>query len=206
MKGIKLLSCAAFGCGTLTAWGQVSALNNFPIADVMGHREFQINQTFAGSDTKLNTSYVQSTNYLLGLFDIAELSGNADWLGNHQVGLKLTPWRSKDERTSFGFGWQDLRGQAESPFACARHTLGNWNLYGGWQRDEENRVLLGFDHALSDKWILAGEYAGSATGSTSFSVFYNITPGLVFQGIWTKPHDSTVDANHQFVLTYTFRI
>ena len=97
-----------FGATALAAssQGQVSALINYPVADVLGHREFQLNQNFTSSNSKLTSQYLQSQNYVLGLFDVAEVSGITDFLGSHNFGLKFTPIRSKDEKFAFGFGWQ----------------------------------------------------------------------------------------------------
>ena len=66
-----------FGATALvsTSQGQVSALINYPVADVLGHREFQLNQNFTSGDSKLTGQYLQSQNYVLGLFDVAEVSG-----------------------------------------------------------------------------------------------------------------------------------
>ena len=197
-----------FGATALaaTSQGQVSALINFPVADVLGHREFQLNQNFTSSNSKLTSQYLQSQNYVLGLFDVAEVSGITDFLGSHNFGLKFTPIRSKDEKFAFGFGWQGLSSNAVSTFEYARYTMGNYNLHLGYQHDDENRGVFGFDHAFSNQWGCSAEYVGNSTGSSAYSFFYTMKSGLVIQGIYTKLHDVSVDANYTFVLCYTFRI
>jgi hypothetical protein len=197
-----------FGATALaaTSQGQVSALINYPVADVLGHREFQLNQNFTSSNSKLTSQYLQSQNYILGLFDVAEVSGITDFLGSHNFGLKFTPFRSKDEKFAFGFGWQGLSSNAVSTFEYARYTMGNYNLHLGYQHDDENRGVFGFDHAFSGQWGCSAEYVGNSTGSAAYSLFYTMKSGLVLQGIYTKPHDLATEANYTFVLTYTFRI
>jgi hypothetical protein len=203
-KGLMFI----FGATALAASskGQVSALINYPVADVLGHREFQLNQNFTSSNSKLTSQYLQSQNYVLGLFDVAEVSGITDFLGSHNFGLKFTPIRSKDEKFAFGFGWQGLSSNAVSTFEYARYTMGNYNLHLGYQHDDENRGVFGFDHAFSNQWGCSAEYVGNSTGSSAYSFFYTMKSGLVIQGIYTKLHDVSVDANYTFVLCYTFRI
>lgn len=196
----------AFAALAASGNAQVSALINYPIADVLGHREFQLNHNFTSADSKLGGQYLNSTNYVLGLFDVAEVSGITDFMGSHNFGLKFTPYRSKDENLAFGFGWQGLSSDAVSTFEYARYTMGNYNLHLGYQHDDENRGVFGFDHAFSDQWGCSGEYVGNSTGSSACSLFYTMKSGLVLQGIYTKPHDLATDANYTFVLSYTFRI
>jgi hypothetical protein len=197
-----------FGATALAASsrGQVSALINYPVADVLGHREFQLNQNFTSANSNLTSQYLQSQNYVLGLFDVAEVSGITDFLGSHNFGVKFTPYRSKDEKFALGFGWQGLSSNAVSTFEYARYTMGSYNLHLGYQHDDENRGVFGFDHAFSDQWGCSGEYVGNSTGSAAYSLFYTMKSGLVLQGIYTKPHDIATDANYTFVLSYTFRI
>lgn len=185
---------------------QVSALINYPVADVLGHREFQLNHNFTSIDSGISGQYLQSTNYILGLFDVAEVSGITDFLGSHNFGLKFTPFRSKDENFAFGFGWQGLSSDSVSHFEYSRYTVGNYNLHLGLQHDDEDRGVFGFDHAFSDQWGCSAEYVGNSTGSSAYSLFYTMKSGLVLQGIYTKPHDSATDPNYTFVLSYTVRV
>jgi hypothetical protein len=184
---------------------QVSTLVNYPTADVLGHREFQINQNFSASDPKLNTSYVQTTNYLIGLFDRGELSANVDWLGEHTMAFKLTPYRSKDEKLSVGVGYQNCRNLTGDPFAALRISNGNWNLHTGWFRDDEDHFTLGVDTMLNDRLGGSLEYGSADSGSTGLCLYYTLTQGVVLQGILTKPNDTTADTLHTFVVSYTLR-
>lgn len=201
-----LLCSTAFVALAASGRAQVSALINYPVADVLGHREFQLNQNLTSADSKLSGQYLHSQNYVLGLYDLAEVSGITDFLGSHNFGLKFTPYRSKDEKFAFGFGWQGLSSDSVSTFQYARYTSGNYNLHFGYQHDDENRGVFGFDHAFSDQWGCSGEYVGNSTGSSAYSLFYTMKSGLVLQGIYTKPHDVATDATYTFVLSYTFRI
>ena len=201
-----LICFTAFAALSAGANAQVSALINYPVADVLGHREFQFNHNFTSADSKLTGQYLHSHNYVLGLFDVAEVSGIADFLGSHTFGLKFTPYRSKDEKFAFGFGWQGLSSDAVSHFEYGRYTIGDYNLHFGYQHDDEDRGVFGFDHTFSEQWGCSAEYVGNSTGSSAYSLFYTMKSGLVLQGIYTKPHDFATEANYTFVLTYTFRI
>lgn len=204
MKVYVSLLLLAIGAGLIRA--QSSALLNYPIADVLGHREVQIYHIVTSAQPKLKTQYANSTNWILGLYDNFEISGLHDWSGSFQAGLKINPWRSADGNSSFGFGWQDVRGAGESPFAAFRQTFGNWNAYVGWQRDTESRGLFGLDFMFSDQWSCGVEYASAASGGLSLGVYYYFTPDLSLQGIWTRQNDRTSDDVHQWMLSYTFRV
>jgi hypothetical protein len=206
MRGVFVFAAIAVGllCATTTS-AQISTVINYPSADVMGHREFQINQGFTSKTPNLNTSYVQSTNYLVGLFDRLEFAGNADWVGNHSFGVKATLYRSKDETFSFGTGLQNMRKLDGDPFACVRKSCGNWNFHAGWVRDASSYGTLGIDTMLNPRLGASYEYGSGPTGASAMMLYYNLTDGFQLQGFVTRPNDTTVDATHNFVLSYTLR-
>jgi hypothetical protein len=206
MKSLtKGYTCLTFTLAAIGANAQVSTLINFPTADCLGHREFQLNQNFSSATPKLNTSYIQSTNYLVGLFDRVELAGIHDWQGNHAFGVKLTPYRSKDEKLAVGVGLQNMRGLRGDPFVNTRYSLGNWNLHAGWLNTTESQATLGVDTMITSKLGGSLEYGSAPSGSAAAILYYSLTEGLLLQAMFTKPNDPTADVNHTVTLTYTFR-
>jgi hypothetical protein len=189
-----------------SAYGQVSALINYPVADGLAHREFQFNHNFTSADTGLNASYLHSTNILLGLFDRLEISGSTDWLGESNFGFKFTAFRSKDEKTVVATGLQNMKGVGGDPFCCVRQNTGNYNLHAGWLNSGESQVTFGADTMLNSRLGCSCEYGGGTTGSSSLCLYYTLSTGLQLQTMYTKPNDTTVDPFHTFVLTYTIRI
>jgi len=136
----------------------VTALNQIPIADIIGHREAYLTYWAAGTERKISKEIVDGAAFEVGLFDRIELGVDNDFEGNNAYNIKLLLAEDVKEgkwALSAGYMGVDKDAKEKTPFAAGRWNMNEkLRLHAGWMKTDKNRWFAGADYALNEEWAL----------------------------------------------------
>jgi hypothetical protein len=205
----RLLAGTIVGALGCMASAGPTALAMMPIADILKHRETQLELGAFASDVDRRYSFYQAGT--VGLFDRIELGYDIDFLGDTRFHVKLQLFETPPDTpgSAVSVGVMGVRGRESEPYAVGRYDLSNFRLHAGvWRTMGATRLAVGADFEVFGEGVASLEFLSGPSSQTWASLYYPIqqVPGLgafVAVGFSSDRSEGTM---HLATLIYNFRL
>ena len=150
--GSTLLSSQAHAFST--------SLINFPIADILKHREGLYYVGFGGYARNINKGFSWYQSATFGLFDKAEIGFSNDFLGSTLLDGKVQIYDSPKQGVSLSFGvnqYDTVTGKSDT-FLAYRKDMGNFRFHAQAYKSEKIVGVFGVDFGWANGWSGAIEH------------------------------------------------
>lgn len=197
--GTTLLTCQAHAYST--------SLINFPIADILKHREGLYTFGALGFAHNVNKGFNWSQTATVGVLDRAELGWSNDMMGHHVYDAKFQLYDSAKDGASASFGIANFDADAHTndAFLTVRKDFANFRLHASAYRADKVVGIFGVDFAFGE-WGGAVEHK-TGTESETWVAFTSpmIAKNLNVTLASRCPWDGGSGPQYQVVLNYGFR-
>ncbi len=151
-----------FGCAMLSgqAFAYSTSLINFPIADMLKHREGL--HIFGGGGYARNVnkgfSWYQTSTF--GLFDKAEVGFSNDFLGSTLLDAKVQIYDAPKQgvSVSFGINRYDTVTRTSDTYVAFRKDMGNFRFHAQAYKADKIVGVFGVDFGCANGWSGAIEH------------------------------------------------
>lgn len=209
----KLLLGLALTAGgtifTCQAQAYSTSLINFPIADILRHREGLYTIGAAGFARNVNKGFNWAQTATVGVLDHAELGWSNDFNGHNVFDAKVQFWDSPKDglAMSFGITNYDADAHTNDAFFSVRKDFANFRLHAEAYRSDKVVGVFGADFCCGCGWSGAIEHK---TGSDSQTWVAFTSPCIKMRGLTATlasrcPWDGGSGPQYQVILNYGFR-
>lgn len=197
---INLFACQANAFST--------NLINFPIADILKHREGLYTVQANGFARNVNKGFSWGQTATIGVCDHAELGWSQDFMGHsvYDAKVQLVDDQEKFGTLSFGISAWDVDAHTNDVFLSYRKDVGNFRCHATAYRSDKINGIFGVDFAGPCGWGCAVEHQ---TGSDS-QTWVGFTSPQIAKGLTATltsrlPWDGGSGSQYQVILNYGFR-
>lgn len=208
MRKVYASICVALAASVVSA--APSGLTLIPIADILKHREAELEFALSGIEHNVSKGYTFSQSGTVGLFDRFEAGYESDFLGHITYDVKLQIFESPPRLpgSALSVGIMNCLGGHREPYVVGRYDLKGFRLHGGyWNTQGEGRAFLGTDFPLFEGGsgsleTLLGHH-GSAWASLNWDLKW--FPGVAVSFAVGVPAEHADGIQHTMEVSYGFR-
>lgn len=204
--GFALFAGSIFLTNTVQA--SVTSLINFPIADILKHREGLYTVGALGYARNVNKGYSWAQTATVGILDRGELGLSQDFLGHmtYDAKIQLVDDPKQGWAASFGISAFDADAHTNDAFFSVRKDFANFRFHATAYRSDKINGVFGADFACGCGWNGAVEHlTGSDCQTWIAATSPNIAPGLNVMLASRIPWDGGAGPQYQVVFNYGFR-
>jgi hypothetical protein len=203
--GLTLLATATIFTNQTKA---STGLINFPIADIMKHREGLYTMGASGFARNVNKGFSWAHTATFGILDRGELGVTNDFLGNTVYDAKVQLFDSEKQGVALSFGvcQYDVNARTADTFLSLRKDFSNFRFHATAYKSDSIVGVFGVDFGCCGGWSAALEHmtgpaseTWAALNSPVFSDHFSVT--LATRAPW----DGGTGPQYQAILNYGFR-
>ena len=189
-----------------------TTLINFPIADILKHREGMYLLGASGFARNVDKGFSWSQSATFGIFDKGELGVANDFLGHSVFDAKLQIYDAPKDGVSLSIGvaQYDADARTNDTFVCVRKDFANFRLHASAYKSDKIVGVFGVDFSCGKGCCSGWSGAIEHVTGTNSETWVALTSPMVAKGVSVTlasrfPWDGGSGPQYQAILNYGFR-